>query len=153
MNTSKAKSLVLLLTIAFSAVAIQPACTAKQVKDLEAIGKIVWDCTAPERAQAVAILTPLIGALLTAAATADGKSIDTSALQAATGKSALKDDLSVALECAKAKAFDDAINQPPPPPGSPAAAGLIIDPTALRAAYERIRPANAAFVLPGGKVL
>jgi hypothetical protein len=151
-TAAKSTLLTALLAVLIGGVVLQPAC-ATAIRDLKAVGQTIWDCTAPERSELVTLLTPVFASLLTRYASADGKSIDTSALGSATSKQNLESDASVALECAKAKAFSDALTPPPATPGAPAAAGLVLDPTALRAAYERIRPAKSAFLLPGGKVL
>lgn len=150
---TKSTAVATLIALLIGGVVLQPACTAAQVRDLKAVGQTIWDCTAPERAEIVTLLVPLFSSLLTAATSADGKSIDTSALKAATSKSNLMSDASVALECAKAKAFSDAMSAPASTPGAPAAAGLVINPDVLRDAYNRVRPAGSTFILPGGKVL
>ncbi len=115
-----------------------------------AFGKALWDCTSGERAKVVAAVTPLVTSVILAAASADGKLIDTATVKAATSKASLMDEAGILLECAKASAFAALLTPPKPVEGAPAAAGLVLDPTALRAAYEALRPDGATFQTAAG---
>lgn len=103
----------------------------------------LWQCTAPERAQAVEALTPLATSVILAAASADGKLIDTAKLEAALSKANLESDAGALALCAAATAIAALATPAPPAPGAPAAAGLVIDPMAARAAFETVRARHA----------
>lgn len=127
----KAAAVVLFLAIASSSTL---ACTAGQ---RAAVAKAAWDCTAPERAEAVAALTPLADSVIVAAASADGKLVDPSKLKAAFAKANLLSDAGALLTCALASATAALIAHPAAP--TTGAAGLTIEPAALRAAFDQVR--------------
>lgn len=103
----------------------------------------LWQCTAPERAQAVDALTPLATSAILAAASADGKLIDTSKLEAALSKANLESDAGALAMCAAATAIAALLHPAAVAPGAPAAAGLVIDPSAARAAFDAVRAQHA----------
>jgi len=139
----------LLLVLLLGSLCVAPACTGAQ---RTAVGHAAWDCLAPQRAEAVAAVTPLVTSLILAAASADGRLIDTAPIRAATSKASLLTDAGILLSCATASAFAALLHPPAPTPGAPAAAGLELDPRALRAAYESLRPTGATFVTRDGEI-
>lgn len=117
------------------------------------VGAGLWNCLAPERAQAVEVLTPLAESVIKAAANADGSLIDASKLKAITNKADLTTEAGILLECAMASAVTALLTPTAPVVPSGAAAMTAprgIDPGALRAAYESIRPPGARFHTAGG---
>lgn len=121
------------------------ACTHEaRVGALKTGGKIAWDCTAPERAEAVTALTPLAISAIQAAASYDGKLIDASKVRAAFSTANLKSDAGALLVCAASSGFAAllaAATAPKPATGT-ASAELELDPAALKAALEVLRAAQ-----------
>ena len=122
-----------------------------------AVASAVWDCTAPERAQAIQVLTPLVDSVIIAAATADGSKIDTSAIRAALGKANLLTEAGAILTCAVASSFA-ALAHPAPISGlasSPSSSTPIIAPAALRQSFDELRAAQfpgATFKTASGEI-
>jgi hypothetical protein len=117
----------------------QLACTAQT----QAFAQDIWtNCLAPERAEAVAVLIPLTESVILAAASADGKSIDTSKLKAATSKANLMTEAGIVLECAMASAVTAFLT---PQPTASGASALLLDPGALRDTWSKIAPSGARF--------
>lgn len=111
----------------------------------DALAHDIWtNCLAPERAQAVATLTPLAESVILAAASADGKLIDTSKLLAATSRADLLTEAGVLLECAMASAVTDLLTPAPQVAGT-SSSPLVLDPAALRDAWSRVAPAGSRF--------
>lgn len=108
---------------------------------LKAVGQVAWDCTTPQRAEAVAALTPLADSAIRAAASADGKLVDATLLRAALGTANLKSEIGSMLVCAAASAFT-ALVHATPMPGSPASAAFVLDPAAAQAAFDALRTAQ-----------
>lgn len=118
------------------------ACAANGTK-LRAVEDGLAKCTAPELAQGVAALEPLMSSVVLAATSADGKQIDDSKLQSALSKTSLETDAGQFALCAVADVFAALLSPAPATTGAPAAAPLQIDPAAATAAFERIRAARA----------
>lgn len=129
----------MMLLVAMFALPLVSACSSGTVK---AVGQVAWDCTAPQRAEAVAVLTPLADSAIRAAASADGKLIDASLLKAALGSANLKTEIGSLLVCAAASAFT-ALVHTKPRADAPAAAAFTLDPAAAQAAFDTLR--NAQF--------
>ena len=120
-------------------ISTQLACTTQTT----AFAQDIWtNCLASERAEAVAVLTPLAESLILAAASADGKLIDASKLKAATGKANLMTEAGIALECAMASAVTAFLT---PQPTASGASALLLDPEALRDTWSKIAPQGAHF--------
>lgn len=122
------------------------------------IDNAVWDCTAPERAEAVSVLTPVLESVIDAAASADHSRIDLSPIDVAISKANLMSDAGVMLSCAVASAFA-ALEQPAPPPTATAIrtqeTAPPFDPTVLRTAFDQLRATHfprATFKTPNGTV-
>ncbi len=122
----------------------QTACGPKTT----ALAHGIWDCLAPERAEAVAVLTPLAESAILAAASADGKLIDASKLKAIT-KADLTTEAGVLLECAMASAVTTLLS---PTPASSGSSALELDPVALRDAWHRAAPPGARFATAHGEI-
>jgi hypothetical protein len=109
-----------------------------------AVGHAVWDCTAPERAELVSVLTPVLDSLIVAAASADGSKIDLAPIRAALTRANLESDAGVLLSCAVATAF--AALEHPAKPASEALASVAarpaLDPAALRSTFDQLRAAD-----------
>lgn len=121
------------------------SCSGDVKGGLKTAGKIAWDCTAPERQEAVGLLTPLAAQVALNGISADGKAVDLSPLQAATSKASLLTDLGVTLWCAGSEAIAALLHPPAAPAGSPQSSPLIADPTALAKAWQSIKP-DAVFM-------
>jgi hypothetical protein len=131
-----------------------------------AIGDALWDCTAPQRAEAVEVLTPTLESLIVAAASADGSKIDTSKLQAALSKANLLNEAGALLTCAAASAFaalaisaSQATGELSVVARSSVAAlpdvPIRPDPTALRQAFDELRASRfpgATFKTANGEI-
>jgi len=133
-----------MLLAAMFTLPLMSACSSGTVS---AVGQVAWDCTAPQRAEAVAVLTPLADSAIRAAASADGKLIDASLLKAALGTANLKTELGSLLVCAAASAFT-ALVHAAPRADSAAAAAFMLDPAAAQAAFDRLRTEQ----FPGVKI-
>lgn len=131
-----AKAVSAALAVVLLAGTVQIACGGAQGK---ALGSALWNCTAPERADAVAAVTPLMVSVLKAATSADGKLIDYSTVKAATSKANLMTEAGVLLSCAAASAFAILTAPQPTVPGSAASALFVIDPAALRSTWARLK--------------
>lgn len=133
--------LTVLVLLAIGAGVTIPALAASGCSGAQrtAIEHGLWDCTAPERAQAVDALTPLATSVILAAASADGHLIDTAKLKAAVSKANLLSDAGQLLTCATVTAFAALMQPHAALAGAPAAAPLELDPGALRAALEVLR--------------
>lgn len=127
-----------MLLVAMFGLPLTSACSSGTVR---AVGQVAWDCTAPQRAEAVAVLTPLADSAIRAAASADGKLIDASLLKAALGTANLKTELGSLLVCAAASAFT-ALVHATPRADAPAAAAFELDPAAAQAAFDQLRAAQ-----------
>lgn len=127
-----------MLLIAMFGLPLTSACSSGAAR---AVGQVAWDCTAPQRAEAVAVLTPLADSAIRAAASADGKLVDASQLKAALGTANLKTEIGSLLVCAAASAFT-ALVHATPRADAPAAAALILDPAAAQAAFDQLRAAQ-----------
>ena len=138
-------SLSLLVLVALTLGASQVACGPKTT----ALVAGIWDCLAPERAEAVDALTPFAESVILAAASADGKLIDTTKIRAATSKANLNTATGVLLECAMASAVTALLSQPGTPTPSAAqtsgAVGLVLSPEALRDMWAQVAPPNVSF--------
>jgi len=130
------------------------SCGGTKAREIESA---VWNCTAPERAEAVAAVTPAVVSVIKAAGSADGKLIDLSTVQAAISKANLLTEAGVLLSCALASAV--AILEAPTPapaPGAPAAAPYVLDPAAVAKVWAEIdakQLGGARFQVGGGKIL
>lgn len=125
-----------LLAISLGIAGSQMACSSAKAKAIESA---IWDCTKPERAEAVDAITPAVISVIKAAGSADGKVIDLSTVKSAISKADLLSEAGILLSCAAANAF--AILQGPdatPPAGSVASAPLVLDRAALRATWSQI---------------
>lgn len=98
-----------------------------------------WDCTAPERAEAVAVLTPLADSVILAAASGDGKLIDSSKLRAAFSRANLMTEAGALLTCAIASATAALMT---PSKQTQGVAGLVVEPAAVKAAFDELRAAQ-----------
>jgi hypothetical protein len=129
-------------------------CTNPKV---QAVEKALWDCTAPERADAVNAITPTVISVIKAAGSADGKLIDTSTVRSAITKANVMSEAGILLSCALASAV--AILETPAPapaPGAPAASPYALDPAAVARIWADVKASqlgNAGFVVAGGRVL
>jgi hypothetical protein len=145
-----------LLLLAVFGVSMLTACGPRT----KAIESAVWDCTAPERAEAVSVLTPVLESVIEAAASGDRSKIDLSSINTAISKANLLSDAGVMLSCAVASAF--AALEQPTPPAPPTttvpnanATQHSFDPTALRAAFDQLRATHfpgATFKTRNGNV-
>lgn len=131
----KTGALVLLLAV-LPGLALTSSCSRGAVGT---VGQIAWDCTEPQRAEAVAVLTPLATSAIRAAASADGKLVDATLLRAALGTANLKTQVGSILMCAAAEAFAALIAPSKPSSVGPAAAPFELDGAAARAAFDRLR--------------
>jgi hypothetical protein len=138
-KSSASVSLLLLVLIALPLGATQVSCGPKTT----ALVAGIWDCLAPERAEAVDALTPFAESVILAAASADGKLIDTTKIRAATSKVNLQTEAGVLLECAMASAVTALLSQPGIPTSG--AAGLVLSPEALRDMWSQVAPSGARF--------
>jgi len=142
-NASKVSLLVLVaLTLGTSQVSCTPG-----VRSALAAG--LWNCVAPERAEAVDALTPFAESVILTAASADGKLIDTNKIKAATSTANLETETGVVLECAMATAVTTLLSQPAKAPQgtaafAPARSGLL-SPEALRDMWSQVAPSGARF--------
>jgi hypothetical protein len=127
-----AVSLVVLAVMGFS---VTSACGPRSTQ----FAHDLWDCTAPERVKAVAAVTPLVTSLILAAASADGKLIDTATVKAAVSKANLTDEAGILVSCAVASAFAALAKPAALAAGAPQSAALVLDPSALRTALDEIR--------------
>lgn len=151
---------LLLLTLGLAGLAGLAGCGAKT----KAIETGLWDCTAPERAEAVSVLIPVLDSVIQAAASADGSKIDLSPIEAAITKANLLSDAGVMLSCAVATAFTTLEKPAPaaPTPGAetPAAhpaeaTAPRIDPQVLQDAFNQLRAKHfpkATFKTANGNV-
>lgn len=139
-----ASTVSMLLVVALGFGVLSATACGPQAKALEAG---LWNCLAPERAQAVEVLTPLAESAILAAASADGKLIDTSKLRAAVSKASLTTEAGVLLECAMASAVTALLT---PTSASSGASALVLDPAALRDAWSKVAPRGARFHTAGG---
>lgn len=142
-------SLLLLSIVGVTLGASQVSCGPKTT----ALAVGIWDCLAPERAEAVDALTPFAESVILAAASADGKLIDTTKIKAATSKVNLQTEAGVLLECAMASAVTALLSQPNTTSATSAAArvqsdgafGLVLSPTALRDMWSQVAPSGTKF--------
>ncbi len=129
-------------------------CTNPKV---QAVEHALWDCTAPERADAVNAITPTVVSVIKAAGSADGKLIDTSTVKAAITKANVLSEAGVLLSCALASAVSILETPAPAPtPGAPAASSYALDPAAVAKVWADVKASqlgNAGFVVAGGRVL
>lgn len=134
-----------------------PALTGCSSPKVQAIEHALWDCTAPERADAVAAVTPAVVSVIKAAGSADGKAIDLSTVKAAISKAGVLSEAGVLLSCAMANAIAILVAPAPTPaPGAPAAAPYVLDPVAIRAVWDVVKRdqlGGADFKVAGGAVL
>lgn len=150
--------LVLMLGAAGMATLGASACDNPKVKAAE---HALWDCTAPQRADAVAAVTPAVISVIKAAASADGKLIDTSTVKSAITKANLFSEAGILLSCALASAV--AILEGGEAPGTAVSALSVsgapaprIDPAAVAKLWAEVSStqlAGAHFQVTGGRVL
>lgn len=137
-------SLVNVVTIGVLLLAVgvlggQPGCGPKT----SAIAHDIWtNCLAPERAEAVAVFTPIAESAILAAASADGSLIDTSKLRAAISGANLLTEAGILLNCAMASAVTALLT---PTPETSGASPLVLDPAALRSSWAQVAPPGARF--------
>lgn len=125
-----------------------------------AIEHALWECTAPERAEAVAAITPAVVSVIKAAGSADGSQIDLSTVKSAISKANVLSEAGILLSCATASAIaileSPAVAAPPAPPGLTARAAPALDIAAVRAAWTAIKRdqlGGADFRVASGAVL
>lgn len=145
---------VLPLLLASAATLPAAGCHNPKVVALE---HALWDCTAPERADAVAAVTPAVVSVIKAAGTADGKAIDLSTVKSAISKANVLSEAGVLLSCAMASAVAILMAPTPAPvAGAPAAAPFVLDPAAVRTTWAAVKQGQlggADFKVAGGAVL
>ncbi len=128
-----------LLVVGMVGNAVQAGCGPKST----AIVHDIWtNCLAPERAEAVAVFTPIAESAVLAAASADGSLIDTSKLRAAISGADLMTEAGILLNCAMASAVTALLT---PTPATSGASPLVLDPVALRSAWAQVAPQGARF--------
>lgn len=149
-------ALLALLAIAGGLVAGAASCGPKT----KAIEHAIWECTAPERAEAVAAITPAVVSVIKAAGSADGSQIDLSTVKSAISKANVLSEAGILLSCATASAIaileSPAVAAPPAPPGLTARAAPALDIAAVRAAWTAIKRdqlGGADFRVASGAVL
>ncbi len=120
---------------AFFLFGAQLSCTPAQQTAIE---HALWDCTVPDRADAVAVLTPFAQAVIKSAASADGKSIDTSKIEASVSKAHLSAEGIVLLQCAFASAFAILETSTSAVTAAASLAQAPLDPMAVRATWAKI---------------
>jgi hypothetical protein len=145
-----------LLAIAGGLVAGAASCGPKT----KAIEHAIWECTAPERAEAVAAITPAVVSVIKAAGSADGSQIDLSTVKSAISKANVLSEAGILLSCATASAIAileaPAAAAPPAPPGLTARAAPALDIAAVHAAWTAIKRdqlGGADFRVASGAVL
>lgn len=129
-------------------------CSNPKVKSVE---HALWDCSDPIRKDAVDAVTPAVISVIKAAASADGKLIDTSTVKAAITKANVLSEAGVLLSCALASAVAIlAAPAPAPAPGAPASSPYALDPEAVARVWAEVKASQlggAGFVVAGGRVL
>lgn len=147
---------MLALLIAGGLVAGAASCGPKT----KAIEHAIWECTTPERAEAVAAITPAVVSVIKAAGSADGSQIDLSTVKSAISKANVLSEAGILLSCATASAIaileSPAVAAPPAPPGLTARAAPALDIAAVRAAWTAIKRdqlGGADFRVASGAVL
>lgn len=133
----------LVLAFLFAALAVGTIACAAQGTKLRAVEDGLAKCTAPELAQGVSALEPLMNSVVLAATSADGKQIDAGKLEAAVSKTSLETDAGQFALCALASVVTTLMTPSAPVAGAPAAAGLQVDPGALRTAFDHVRAGHA----------
>jgi hypothetical protein len=102
------------------------------------------DCTETEaRSEAVKVLTPVVTSLVVSATSPDGKSIDTGSLKSALSGANAMTEAGILLSCAAKQAFAILLAPSKVERGAPAAAGLELDPAAVRRADAEVMSAIA----------
>ena len=162
--TKAVSAIAIVIMLALGTVSTLAACTAAQRASVE---KAVWDCTAPERAEAVKVLTPVVESVIVGAASADGSKFDTSTIKSAISKANLLSEAGTLLVCATANAFAalsststststvSATTSSTASALSTPSAALPLDPIGLHHAFDEIRAAQfpgATFLTPNGEI-
>lgn len=130
-------SAAMLALLAVGGAALLGGCGARQTT----AGQIAWDCTAPQRAELVDVLTPVLQSVIAAAATGDGSKIDLGPIKEATSRANLASDAGQILTCAVASAFA-ALAHPSATRSSFAPTAPRPTPAAAQAAFDELRAAS-----------
>lgn len=125
---------MVLVLLAITIGGTAPACATVRERATVGVGAML-DCQDDNLRAGVDELLPLATQAVLAAVSGDGRHVDTAPIRAAAR--ALKSDLG---RCALASAIAILATPRKPDPDAPMAAGLEIDPDALRAALESVRP-------------